>query len=207
MRNNNSVNVTEDDAELDSVKSIYTLWAQRTPNFEKKYLDVVLGVLTDYGNKASSVNAFKGKVLGPGYEALIMAFFIGLYSNQRLPITREKKNVSHPLKYWGNVDSPRTSYPELREYMFAALVAKTDINWLDVDKGLIKPKAVVNLLMQTMEEYINYGLSVIADKLENDSGYFYKKTAFLDMFSKLVVPQEEVDPDSSDDDDEPESLD
>lgn len=33
-----------------------------------------------------------------------------------------------------------------------------------------------------MEEYINYGLSVLAEKLKEDEGFFYNKNSFLDIF-------------------------
>ena len=54
-----------------------------------------------------------------------------------------------------------------------------------------------------MEEYINYGLSVLAEKLKEDEGYFYNKNSFLDIFKDLTRPrQNEVE-----DEDAPESLD
>lgn len=37
-----------------------------------------------------------------------------------------------------------------------------------------------------MEEYANYGFSYIADKLEEDKGYFFSKRAFLDVFLELT---------------------
>lgn len=37
-----------------------------------------------------------------------------------------------------------------------------------------------------MEEYANYGFSVMADKLESDKGYFFSKRAFLDIFMELT---------------------
>lgn len=37
-----------------------------------------------------------------------------------------------------------------------------------------------------MEEYANYGFSVMADKLETDKGYFFSKRAFLDIFMELT---------------------
>ena len=36
--------------------------------------------------------------------------------------------------------------------------------------------------MQTMEEYANWGLNFIADRMIDDPNFFYKETAFLEVF-------------------------
>ena len=120
-----------------------------------------------------------------------MAFFIGLYANKRIPLPEdsdEVKGLGQPLDKWGNLDSKkfRKAYPKLREYIFISLVAKTKIDWIALDKGEIKVADVVTQLIKTMEEYANYGFSIMADKLESDKGYFFSKRAFLDIFMELT---------------------
>ena len=44
----------------------------------------------------------------------------------------------------------------------------------------------VNLLM---EEYINYGLSVMEEKIQEDEMYFYNNSALLDMFRLFTAPE------------------
>lgn len=97
----------------------------------------------------------RGKVLGAGYEAYIMAFFIGLYANKRLQLSDETKVLGQPIQYWGNLDSKRArkAYPQLRSYIFIALVARTEIDWIALDKGDIKVPTVISKLLETMEEY------------------------------------------------------
>ena len=51
--------------------------------------------------------------------------------------------------------------------MFAALVAKTDIDLIALDKGDIKPSKIVDQLMDTMEQYANFGFDFIKEKLED----------------------------------------
>lgn len=58
--------------------------------------------------------------------------------------------------------------------------------------------------MLTMEKYINYGLSVLAEKLKEDEGYFYNKNSFLDIFKRLTRPKQDT---NDDKEDVPESLD
>ena len=194
--------------EKDAFVSLYELWGRKTPSYEKHYETEVIKLLTDFGKGTNETSDAKGKILGAGYEVLIMAFFIGLYSDIKRPIDEytDIKDLGQPLQYWGNVDSKkgRKAYPRLREYIFIALVANTpDIDWLELDKGKWTPSETVSLLMDTMEQYINYGLSVILDKLEADDTYFVNQDAFLNLFQELTSKQV-VDNTS---DDVPESLD
>ncbi len=187
---------------IDKDEKIIDVWGRRNPKFEKHYEQSVIRVLADYGIGASENTDAKGKILGAGYEPYIMAFFIGLYANKRIPLiddSEEVKILGQPLDKWGNLDSKkfRKAYPKLREYIFISLVAKTPIDWIALDKGEIKVGEVVAQLIKTMEEYANYGFSVMADKLENDKGYFFSKRAFLDIFMELtdknISQQEEND--------------
>ena len=166
-------------------------WGRRNPRFEKQYEQSVIRVISDYGIGASGNTGAKGKILGAGYEPYIMAFFIGLYSNKRIPLpedTDEVKGLGQPLQYWGNLDSKkyRKAYPNLRSYIFIALVAKTDVDWIALDKGTIDANTVVSALIKTREEYANYGFSVMEEKLREDKGYFFSNRAFLDIFLQLT---------------------
>ena len=188
--------------------SLFELWGRKNPSYEKHYEDEVIKPLTDFGKGTNEASESKAKVLGAGYEILIMAFFIGLYSNKKLSLNEdlEIKDLGQPLQFWGNLDSKkgRKAYPRLREYMFIALVAKTpEINWYELDKGRWTPNETVNALMMTMEEYINYGLSVIKEKMDDDETYFMNQDSFLNIFQELVFFKER----KSEDDDKPESLD
>ena len=194
----------------DAFADIYDVWGRRTPSFEVHYQNEVISILSDYGHGTNKNSEDKAKVLGAGYEVLIMAFFIGLYSNKMLPFEEyaDIKDTGQPIQFWGNLDSKtrRRAYPKLREYMFIALVARTpDIDWIELDKGKRTVNECVALLMDTMEQYINYGLSVIREKLQEDESYFYSKSSFLDNFKDLTQPKVKVDKITSDD--IPESLD
>ena len=192
---------------IDKDEKIIDVWGRRNPKFEKHYEQSVIRVLADYGIGASEHTDAKGKILGAGYEPYIMAFLLGLYANKRIPLPEdsdEVKGLGQPLDKWGNLDSKklRKAYPKLREYIFISLVAKTKIDWIALDKGEIKVADVVTQLIKTMEEYANYGFSIMADKLESDKGYFFSKRAFLDIFMELTDKHEETD----DGDDEVEPL-
>ena len=190
-------------------EKLFDLWANRNPNWEIKYEETILKTFCDYGKGSTLLQEARGKIFGAGYEIIIIAFFIGLYHNRRkelTPDTTKKKGLGQPIKYWGNLDSKpgRTAYPEIRKYMFAALVARTDIDFIALDKGDITPRKVVDKLITTMEEYINWGLDYMAEKMEDNPNYYFKETSFLREFMEFIAPDTSKDESS---DDEPESLD
>ena len=176
---------------------IYDVWGRKTPLYQKKYEKDVIKIMVDFGKGTNEASASKGKILGAAYEVLIMAFFIGLYSNKKIPFGAydDTKDCGQPIQYWGNLDSKklRHAYPRLREYIFIALVAKTpSIDWIELDKGNLTVNEVVSLLMDTMEEYINYGLSIIYDKIKGDEGYFYNNNSFINIFMELTDPDKYI---------------
>lgn len=195
------------DERENKIMSLIDEWGKKNPLFEKKYEQSVLRVISDYGIGASENTSAKGKVLGAGYEPYIMAFFIGLYADKRLPLSDDSddlKKLGQPLQFWGNLDSRkfRRAYSGLRSYIFIALVAKTDIDWIALDKGEIEVGEVMKKLIETMEEYANYGFSVMEEKLKEDKGYFYSNRSFLDIFLQLTDKSKQAT-----DSDELESLD
>lgn len=174
---------------------------------EKRYEDSIIKNFCDYGRGATSLREDRGKVFGGGYEIFIVAFFMGLYFNQKRPLTgdtQKRKTFGQPIQYWGNLDSVkgRKAYPKLREYIFTALVTRTDIDFIALEKGEITSRKAVDLLMQTMEEYANWGFHFMEDKLIDDPNYFFHETAFLEVFLAFDATSEE-----SIDKEEPESLD
>lgn len=174
---------------LEPNEPAFALWGRRSPNFERRYEESVIKKIADYGKGTTQLTEARGKILGPGYEAFIMAFFIGLYAGRKLTMTTdtsEKKDFGWPIENWSGVDrGGRHKYEDLRFYMFAALVAKSDVNWLGVDEGVIPISEAVTKLIRTMEEYANYGFSVMEDKLRNDPDYFFGNRPFLDIFLDL----------------------
>ncbi len=189
-----------------AAEKLYDLWAKRNPNWEKRYEDSIIKNFSDYGRGVTKLGDAKGKLFGAGYEIFIIAFFIGLYYDKRRKLIDDStkiKSFGQPIQFWGNIDSVkgRKAYPKLKEFIFIALVAKTDFDFIALDKNLITTRKAVDILMQTMEEYANWGFNFIEDKLIDNSNYFYKETAFLEIFLSFNVVQE------LSEEEEPESLD
>ena len=87
-----------------------------------------------------------------------------------------------------------------------ALVAKTEVDWIALDKGEITSRKVVDLLIDKMEQYANYGFDYLSDKLEDNPEHFFKDRAFLNEIIKFMISSEDVKTDNNDDE-EAESLD
>ena len=192
------------------METLYELWGKRNPEWEERYQDSVISVFSDYGKGVNQYLDARGKIYGAGYEVFILAFFIGLYSNRTKPLVEDKSMRKHfgwAISNWGTGESKlgRTQYPRLREYMFAALIARTDIDFIALDKGEITPRKVVDELIKKMEEYANYGFDFMQEKMEQDPNYFFKETAFLRVFNSFLAKPE--DKTEEENDEEPESLD
>ena len=189
------------------MESLYNVWSRRNPEWETRYQESIMNVFTDYGKGSTQYQTARGKTFGAGYEIFIIAFFIGLYFDQTKPLIEDKakrKTYGQPIQYWGNQENRlgRTSYGQIREYIFAALIAKTDIDLIALDKGEITVRKVADQLIEKMEQYANFGFSFIQEKMEIDANYFFKETAFLHVFLSFL---NEVDK-TSDDDEQLEEL-
>lgn len=191
------------------MESLFELWGKRNPEWEKRYQSTIMDVFTDYGKGVNQYQDIRGKIFGAGYEIYIIAFFIGLYYDQTKPLVEDKakrKVLGQAIMYWGNVENRlgRNSYGEIRKYMFAALIAKTDVDLIALDKGEITARSVVDALITKMEQYANFGFDYIEEQLGNDPNYFFKESAFLRVFTSFLSQVKDTDDDT---DDEPDSLD
>jgi hypothetical protein len=172
-----------------TTENLYDIWAKRNPKFETHFEATLLRLFTDYGVGSSDAMSSKGKILGAGYELYIYAFFVGLYANKKRKLNGDTKVLGQPIQFWGNLDSKkfRKAYPRLREYIFTALLAKTDLDLIALEKGNITDSQAVDMLKDTMEQYANYGFHAIEEKIQDNPNYFFKTTGFLDMILDLLV--------------------
>ena len=180
-------------------EKIYELWAKRNPEWEIKYEDSIIKVFCDYGKGSTSYQETRAKKFGAGYEIFIIAFFIGLYFDRTKELVADRakrKNFGWAIENWGNIETRagRKQYARIREYMFMARVAKTEVDWIALDKGDITSKKVVDTLIDKMEQYANFGFDYLSDKLEDNPECFFKDRAFLNEFISFMhsdEPQED----------------
>lgn len=74
------------------------------------------------------------------------------------------------------------------------MVARSDIDFIELDKGKISKSKAVDKLITTMEEYANYGFHYMEDKLIDNPDYFYKNSAFLDLFLSFLKSPDDTNP-------------
>ena len=189
--------------------TLYDLWAKKNPDFETRY-EPLLRQYCDYGKGYNELTESKAKILGAGYELYILAFFIGLYADKVKPLNPDpikRKGFGQPIMYWGNIESRkmRKAYPELRKYIFIALLACTDIDFIALDNGELQVQRAVADLKKKMEEYANYGFEYIHEKLEEDSNWLSRNSSLLDTFLSFTIEKKEEHSDG-DKDDEPDEI-
>lgn len=94
--------------------------------------------------------------------------------------------------------------------MFAALIAKTDVDLIALDKGDISARTIVDELISKMEQYANFGFDYIEEQLENDPNYFFRESAFLRVFTSFLNNRKDNKESADEPDsqyDEPDALD
>ncbi|MFR9543098.1 MAG: glycoside hydrolase family 15 [Rikenellaceae bacterium] len=174
-----------------AAEKLFELWAKRNPNFEKRYEDNVIKQFVDYGKGSSSFQESRGKIYGAGYEIYIIAFFIGLYHDRRKPLNEDNskvKGLGHAIQYWGKRENRglRRDYSTIQKYIFTALVARSEVDYIALDQDKITTRKAVDILITTMEEYANFGFDYIEDKMLDNPDHFFKNSAFLDVFLSLI---------------------
>lgn len=177
------------------MESLFEIWSRRDPNWEIRYQESIMDVFCDYGKGRNALQSARGKYFGAGYEMFIIAFFIGLYFDQMKPLSDKVKHFGWPIQKWGNIEYRlgRCPYDKIQKFMFAALIARTDIDFIALDKGQITSRKAVDMLMDKMEQYANFGFSYMAEKMEDDPNYFFKETAFLHLFLSFMKKENLVD--------------
>lgn len=169
------------------MKNLFDKWKTRIPKYSEVHIDLFESLSKKYGAEGEKkVNL--GKHFSTNYELYTYAFFLGLYNEEYAPIPdgEKKTDFSHHIQHWGSKTTItiRKDFTNLQENIFIALLAKTDIDIIALEKGEIDEDEAVKLLIKTMESYTNGGLILIKEKLDENPNYFLQPTSFLDMILK-----------------------
>ena len=167
------------------MKSLFEEWSNRVPKYDSIYKDSLFKEIAQYGGGSDEGRANKGKDFANGYELYIYAFFLGLYNDELHPISKKNKKVdfNHKISNWGNKGNRilRKDFSDIQKYLFMACVAKTDVDFIGLDKGKIDVSKVALQLIETMESYTNGGLEMISLKLETQRNLFDQPTGFFNL--------------------------
>ena len=168
------------------MKNLFEKWRTKIPKYSEAHKNLFDSLSQKYGAEGEKKINF-GKYFSTNYELYIYSFFLGLYNNENTPIldSEKKTDFSHHIQYWGSKPTlARKDFTILQENIFIALLAKSDIDLIALEKGELTEDDAVKYLITTMESYTNGGLILIQEKLEENPNYFLQPTSFLDMTLK-----------------------
>jgi hypothetical protein len=170
------------------MESLFDKWKTKIAKYSENHKGL-FAAFADKGGAEGEKRVNLGKHFSTQYELYLYAFFLGLYENEYTPIEKgeNRMDFSHHIMYWGSKTTKalwRKDFTNLQEYMFMALLAKTEIDFIALEKGELSEDDAVRQLMITLESYTNGGLNLIQDKLNDNPNYFLNPTSFLDLILK-----------------------
>lgn len=173
---------------------LFNKWRNKIPKYSVEFTNLFESLSKKFsGSEKTRVNL--GKHFSSNYELYMYAFFLGLYNNEFIPIeeSNKKTDFSYAIQFWGSKSTriDRKDFSILQEHIFAALVAKTDIDLIALEKGEISEDDLIKELLKTMESYTNGGLTLIKEKIEDNPNYFLQPTSFLHMMVEGKVAKQE----------------
>lgn len=178
--------------------SLFNLWKTRVPQYDPQF-QVLIEYLGRKGGGSESDKEQQGKTFSTLYEVYIYAFFLGFYNNQKVEIEKgtEKKHFGQPIEYWGKMKSlGRKDYSDIQEYLFAAVVAKSDIDLVKLENAdNSEVESAVRKLIREMENYANAGFIYLQDIYDNNRNFLFSKENFVTMIlpkKDLVLEEQEL---------------
>ena len=168
--------------------SLFDQWRSKIPKYSVGFKELFASLANKYTATSEKVGSL-GKHFEVQYELYTYAFFLGLYNETRIAFNEGEKKMdfSNPIETWGSKRTTRKDYKYIQDYMFMAVVAKSDIDFISLEKGEIESKDVVKTLTSTLEEYVNGGLTIIAEKMEDGLSPFLTNDSFMELLVKSGV--------------------
>jgi hypothetical protein len=170
--------------------SLYETWLNRIDSYyEEQFFQPVVEALCQYRGGTTDGRIAKGKSFNAGYEVFIYAFFLGLYYGERKPLVGEKRKFRMEMSSWGRKknEEGRKSYTILQKYIFAALVAKSDVDLIALDHGRIGVDEVCDVLMTTLNEYANAGFYLMRDQMAQQQDCFFENSGLLQFIRNFCA--------------------
>ena len=165
--------------------SLFDEWRRAIPQYSARFKDLFASLAHKYTASSEKVSSL-GKHFEVQYELYTYAFFLGLYSNTRVKFSdgEKKWNFSNPIETWGSRRTTRKDYKYIQDYMFMAVVAKSDQDLIALEKGEVESKEAVKHLISILEEYVYGGLTIISEKLEDGLNPFLTSDSFMQLLVK-----------------------
>lgn len=167
------------------MENLFDRWKTKIPKYDEQFKESLFEAISKKGGGTEKVRVDLGKNFSNNYELYLYAFFLGLYNDELSPIpeTAKKADFNHAIQHWGSKSGrlERKDFTVLQEYIFSALIAKSEVDVMALEKGETTEDEVSRQLILTMEGYTNGGLILIKEKLDNNPNYFLQPTSFLNL--------------------------
>ena len=166
-------------------KSLYDEWKKsKALKFESCFYTPIIEAFCQWHSSTDKGRDEKGRIFNAGYEVFIYAFFVGLYRGERRPLSGQTKSFSMQVFRLGDVSekgTDRKKYTAIQRYIFAALIAKSNIDLVAYDEEKLDTDETVAILMQTFSEYANAGFYAINEKMNEQEDYFLNSENVLEF--------------------------
>lgn len=167
------------------INSLYDEWEKsKALKFESSFYTPIIEAFCQWHSSTDNGRDEKGRIFNAGYEVFIYAFFVGLYRGERRPLTGQTKTFSMEMFRLGDVSekgTKRKKYTAIQRYIFAALIAKSNIDLVAYDEENLDTDEAVAILMQTLNEYANAGFYAINEKMNEQEDYFLNSENILEF--------------------------
>lgn len=162
--------------------SLFDKLKTRIPNYGESHKGLFESLSQKFGAEGEKKISL-GKHFSTNYELYTYAFFLGLYNDEFIPLKEKKVNFSHHIQHWGSKTTTlaRKDFTILQEYIFEALIVKSGIDLIALEKGELEEDEAIKLLIETLEAFTNGGLTLIKERLDENPNIFLQPTSFLDL--------------------------
>lgn len=164
---------------------LFDRFKTKIPGFNPEFKETLFKKFTDYGASSDDKRNVHGKLYENAYELYIYAYFLGLYKNEFVPLSEsiQKVNFNHAIENWGRKGNRllRKDFSILQEFIFSSLIAKSEIDFIALEKNEIDLEKVVKDLIVTFESYTNGGLLIIKKNYDHNPSTVLKSTFLLDL--------------------------
>ncbi len=166
------------------MKEILESFKDKNPRYTEQHR----GLIDYYATIQSSSDEVKtrtGKFFSTVYEFYLYAAFLGMRTNNRVPLPDNGKTLTFmPIKEW---KPQKWTASDLVNFLFMALLEKTDTDLYELEKiSEDEVKQKITDLQTLLEEYANGGFDRIQAKIDEDKYYFINSDyAFVDYLEEL----------------------
>jgi len=159
---------------------------KKTPKYSMRHRKLIEGFARkgaiDY-HELTEKSYDLGKFFTNFYEFFLYSAFIGLYTNNPIPISEDEETNTFgvPMRDWNSNNSSQTV-----QYLWMAMFVKSEIDFNDLEN--MEPKDVereMKNISRLIEAYANGGFDFINSKVTENSAFFDDDDCFVKILKEV----------------------